>query len=142
MAYAVDTKVPVSQTQGEIRTLVNKNGADRFAVVEERARVQIAFQMRDRNIRFSIPMPERKPGESTAEANRREKVSRSRWRALLLVLKAKFESIEANIETFEQSFLAHVQMPSGRTVYEELKAPIALEYQNPTGVPLLEGPRT
>lgn len=141
MAYAAETKVPVSQTQGEIRVMLNKAGADSFGLMEERDRVHLAFELSERRIRFTVPMPPREFEEGTAARNRREKLTRSRWRALLLVIKAKLESVESKIETFEEAFLAHVQMPSGRTVYEELKAPIALEYKNKSGVPLLPGPR-
>lgn len=141
MAYAVDTKVSVGQTQGEIRVMVNKAGAEMFAIMEENARVQLAFRMKDRNVRFSLPMQPRPPNERPIDANRREKVARSRWRALMLVIKAKLESVESGIETFEEAFLSQVQMPSGRTVYEEMKEPLALRYKNNSNIPLLEGPK-
>lgn len=141
MAYAAETKAPVSQTQAEIRAMLNKAGADSFGLMEERDRVHLAFELANRKIRFTIPMPARVDTEAPREKNSREKLTRSRWRALMLVIRAKLESVEANIETMEEAFLSQVQMPSGRTVYEELKAPIALEYKNKSGVPLLPGPR-
>lgn len=140
MAFAAETKVPVGQTQGEIRTLVNKNGADSFALMEERNRVHVAFQIKGRRIRFTIPLPERSDSESSADEQRRMKVTRSKWRALLLVIKAKLESVEAKIETFDEAFLAHIQMPSGRTVMEEVNEPLAIAYRNNSNVPLLPGP--
>lgn len=141
MAYAVETKVPVEKTQGEIRGLVNKNGAISFALFEERDKVHLAFEMKLRRIRFTIPMPERKMNERPVDEAKRMKVTRSRWRALLLVIKAKLESVEAGIETFEESFLAHIQLPSGRTVMEEVKDPIHHAYLTNSNVPLLPGPK-
>lgn len=142
MAYAAETKVPVERTQAEIRALINKNGADSFALFEERDRVHVAFQLRDRRIRFSISMPARENDERAVEEQRRMKATRSRWRALLLVIKAKLESVESGIETFDEAFLAHIQMPSGRTVMEEVREPIAIAYQGNLNVPLLPGPNS
>lgn len=141
MAFAIDTKVPVERTQNEIRTLLGKYKADSFAFMEERDRAMIAFQLSGRKIKFTLPLPARVDNAGTTDKNRREKVCRSKWRALLLCIKAKLESVEQNIESFEEAFLAHVIMPNGQTVYEQLREPIALEYKNPTGIPLLSGPR-
>lgn len=141
MAYAVETKVPVTKTQGEIRALVNKAGADQFAIFEDTDKAHIAFRLANRNIRFSIPMPSSSKDASTRQAAAIEKVMRSRWRSLLLVIKAKLESVDSNIETLEEAFLAQVQMPSGQTVYEELREPLALRYREGSNVPLLPGPK-
>jgi hypothetical protein len=141
MVYAIETKVSVVKTQGDIREMVNRAGASMFAIMEDHGRAQIAFHMHDRNIRFSVKMPSRSAGETPAQANRREKVLRSRWRSLLLVIKAKLESVDSGIETFEEAFLSHVQMPSGQTVYEEMKEPLALRYREKSNIPLLAGPQ-
>ena len=47
-----------------------------------------------------------------------EQAQRSRWRALLLVIKAKLEAIDAGIATFEDEFLAYTMLPGGETVGE------------------------
>ena len=53
-------------------------------------------------------------GEQAAEHRRR-------WRALMLVLKGKLESIQDDtIETFEEAFLAHTVTPNGATVGEQM----------------------
>lgn len=67
---------------------------------------------------------------------------RQRGRALLLVIKAKLESIEAEVETFEQAFLANVVLSNGDTVYDRARDQIAIEYQTrEPSVMLLEAPR-
>ena len=66
---------------------------------------------------------------------------RQRARALLLVIKAKLESIDSGVETFEQAFLANIVMSDGATVYDRVRSDMALEYKN--GQPtmyLLAGP--
>jgi hypothetical protein len=134
MAFAVETKVPVAQTQGEIKALVSKAGARSFASMEEPSRAMIAFELGGRRIRFTLPLPDEK-------APRRDQVMRTRWRALLLVIKAKLESVESKIETFDEAFLAHIQMPSGRTVMEEIHEPLAIAYKG-GNVPLLPNPKS
>lgn len=140
MAFAVETKVPVEKSQAEIRSLVNKAGAESFAFFEERGRIHVAFELQSRRIRFTVAMPARKDNERGADERRRMQATRSRWRALLLVIKAKLESVEAKIETLEEAFLAHVQMPNGRTVMEEIREPIAIAYKSNLSIPLLPGP--
>lgn len=140
MAFAVDTKVPVERTQADIRSLLAKANADSFAFMEDRQRAIIAFELAARRIRFTLPVPAIPDRETTKEKNAREKETRSRWRCLLLVIRAKLESVESKIETFEEAFLAHIQMPSGRTVMEEIREPLALNYKG-GNVPLLMGPK-
>jgi len=43
---------------------------------------------------------------------------RQRWRALLLVVKAKLEAVECGISTLEQEFLAFIVLPGDQTVGE------------------------
>ena len=52
-----------------------------------------------------------------------------RWRALLLVVKAKLEAVEAEIATFEEEFLPHIVLPNGRTVGEMALPEIERAYQ-------------
>lgn len=55
-------------------------------------------------------------------------------------IKAKLESIESGIETFEDAFLAHIMMPDGATVGEHAKPMIARSYESGTMQPLLPAP--
>jgi hypothetical protein len=47
-----------------------------------------------------------------------EQAVRQRWRALVLIVKAKLEAIEAGIGTIETEFLSSVMLPNGSTVGE------------------------
>ena len=47
---------------------------------------------------------------------------------MLLVIKAKFESVESGVEAFEQAFLANVVTSSRLTVYERIAEDLAVEY--------------
>lgn len=120
--YASKTSVPVAKSKAEIERVVRKAGAVNFAlgIFEDRT-ASIAFEMKGRRIRFDMKMPSRndvmtKRLESDRVLeNRVEQVTRAKWRALMLVIKAKLESIEQGIETVEEAFLAQIVLPNGST---------------------------
>lgn len=124
MSYAETTKVPVTQSKGDIEKLVKKYGADAFGIMESGGRAKIAFRISKRNILFQVTMPEEPQQE------------RSMWRALLLTIKGKLESAERDIETFEDAFLANIVMPDGRTIGETTIPAIEQAYEG-HAVPLL-----
>jgi hypothetical protein len=126
MAYASRTKVPVRQTKGEIETLVGRYGAEAFAIMTDAGMAQVAFRMNDRNILFRIHAVDTLTDQQV----------RSRWRALLLCIKAKLEAAEAGIETFDQAFFAHIVTRTGRTVYDEVQPRLA-DQRAGRDVPLL-----
>lgn len=151
MAYAEKTEVPVEKSISEIITLIKKAGAQRILQFEEPERFVIQFELADRMVKFAVKLPgiEEMPtldhrGYLLSNAQRigkRDQRHRQRARALLLVIKAKLESVDSEVETFEQAFLANIMMGDGATVYERIAEPIALEYQ--TGKPshlMLTGP--
>lgn len=135
MAYAENTSVSVARTKAEIEDLLTKHGATRFMsgwVDEGQRRATIGFSMKDRHLRFELPLPA--PNEKRFTLTERyghkrsqsqavalwEQSCRQRWRALLLAIKAKLESIESGIETFDEAFMAQVVLPDGRTVSQFL----------------------
>lgn len=151
MAYAATTNVAVSKTKGEIDGLLRKHRASGFGVFEESKRAILVFEMAGRRIVFHLPLPnpDDKQFTMTGRGQRRsadvaiqawEQGCRSRWRALFLCIKAKLESIESGIESFEDAFLAHIQMPDGHSVSEHVRPRIAQAYETGTMQPLLPPP--
>lgn len=152
MAYAATTNVSVSKTKGEIDGLLRKHRAAGFGVFEEATRATLVFEMGGRRIVFHMPLPSadekrftmtERGKVRTAEAALAswEQACRSRWRALFLCIKAKLESIESGIESFEDAFLAHIQMPDGHSVSEHVRPRIAQAYESGTMQPLLPAPK-
>ncbi|MBB3144882.1 hypothetical protein FHS21_001283 [Phyllobacterium trifolii] len=156
MAYAKDTTVPVAKTEGEIKAIIRKYGASSFASFESADQAVIAFEKDGRRIVLKMPLPDKQSRAFThatfgvrgvqrrspeSQGKAWEQACRSRWRALFLCIKAKLESVEAGIETFEDAFLAHVQMPDGQTVSEHVRPRIATAYETGSMQPLLPGPR-
>ena len=133
MTYARETKVPVDRSRAEIESTLRRYGAKEFAFGHRVGRADVAFRLKDRNVRISLPLPQ---GDSRAD----QQLTRARWRALLLVMKAKLESVDAGIETFEQAFFANIVMPDGRTVYESARGTVQLAYEKGAVLPLLPPP--
>ena len=117
--YAERTAVPVERTQGEIRSLLAKHEASGFMFGEQDDRALVGFVMRNRQIRFILPLVKSKArgGESERKAAAE---TRRRWRALLLVLKAKLEAVSSGIIEFEREFLAHIVTNDGITVGDRI----------------------
>ena len=152
--YAQQTEVTSDRSRSEIERTLQRYGASKFAYGWSEGYAVVQFEMRDRRIKFKLPLPdENDPDIITTPAGRArsnqqaihvyEQAKRQRWRALLLSIKAKLESVEAGIEEFEEAFLAQIILPDGRTVSEMTRPGIELAYT--TGqmphFPLLEGPR-
>lgn len=131
--YAERTRVPENQSKAEIEAAVARYGADKFGLVIEPGRAIVMFEAKNRRVRFLLPLPEG-AGDKIAQERRQ------RWRALLLCIKAKLESVASRIETFEQAFFAHIVMPDGKTVYETAAPRIAEIYESGTMQPLLPAP--
>lgn len=153
MAYAETTKVAVEKSVAEIVSLVRANAGSQIAQLDDDDRYVIAFTLGGRQVRFVVtfdPVSAKRferdgRGTTRTAAQRRdhwEQHRRQRMRAMLLVIRAKFESVQSQVETFEQAFLANVVMADGRTVHEHIAEPIALQYQSGDVAPLmLTGPR-
>lgn len=133
MTYAERTSVAVDKSRADIEKALAKYNAKSFGYFAEPTRAIIVFEANDRRIRFDLPLPEgNKPKD--------EQTRRSRWRALLLCIKAKLEAVDSKIESFEEAFMAHVVMPDGDTVGSHLKPQIAEAYRTQSMVPLLPKP--
>jgi len=122
--YAGNTKVSVEKSQAELKTILRKYGADRFGTMEESTQAFLMFEFKGLTFQMTVPLPGRNEFTKTDGGRQRsssttidammDQAIRSRWRALILVVKAKLEAIEIGISTIEKEFLAFVVMPDGR----------------------------
>lgn len=122
MAYAEKTTVPVSKTRIEIEELIRSHGAGQFVSGYNGNRVVIGFTAENRQVRFVVDIPSGKTDKQT------EQIERQRWRALLLVIKAKFEAIESGVSCFDDEFMAHIVLPDGQTIAEYMVPQIEAAY--------------
>lgn len=139
MAFAEKTSVPVDKSRADVEATLRRYGASMFfsGWDEHEGKAFIAFKMTDRHVKLTMPLPRRDDPEITtykdqwgrkkdrttaSAAAEYDQRLRSRFRSLLLVVKAKLESVEAKIETFEQAFLAHIVLPDNTLVGDRMKA--------------------
>lgn len=135
--YPKDTIVAVAKSRAEIEQLLERHKAKQYgtAVDYDQLLARVQFRLNDRVIRFVVALPDRRK----LSTQKYERAERQRWRALLLVIKAKLESVESSIETFEHAFLSQIVMPNDQTVAEIINPLVALAYK--TGrMPNLLGP--
>lgn len=138
MSYASKTSVPIDRSQAEIKKILSKYGATGFAYGEQGTRAVVMFEMAARRIKFILPMPNPpSPNATLASTKTYEQLCRSRWRCLVLAIKAKLECVESGITTLEQEFMAHIVLPNGKTVGEAVIPQIAQSYTDGHMPPLL-----
>lgn len=135
--YAKTTSVSTDKSRAEIERTLLRYGADQFAYGIDRSAALVGFRIAGRQVRIVIELPDRNADEfqrSPARRTRRtpqqaeaawEQACRQRWRALLLVIKAKLEAVDSGIATLEDEFLAYTVLPDGGTVGEHVREPVA-----------------
>lgn len=147
--FATETKVGTEQSRLDIERTLKRYGADAFGYLSHQGRATILFEIQGRRVRFILPLPDRRDPEFTrhargvrteSEAERRwEQACRSRWRALLLIIKAKLEAVEAGIVTLEEEFLPYTLLPNGQTMAEWYEPQVEQVYQSGRMPELLPG---
>lgn len=129
MSYANRTSVPVSRSRVDIEDLLTKWKASRIAVATEPGKAHVLFTIGQWSVKFTMPLPVHEDAAKlrhtrykwrTASDSQKQKwleqTSRTRWRALLLTIKAKLVSVENGVESFEEAFMAHLVLPGGETM--------------------------
>lgn len=153
MTYAHGTTVPVSRSRAELDELLKKHSASQrvFADDDEKGLEIVVFALAGRQYRLEVPLPKReafliftkqingaprryqRTPEDVAKVH--EQACRERWRAIVLLVKAKLETIAIGLSTVEQEFFANLQTYEGKSLYEVLRHRISANYE--TGAPLL-----
>lgn len=152
--YANQTQVDPSRSRLDIERTLKRYGATQIAYGWEKERAVVQFAMRNRRIKFILPLPSERDDaiRLTATGRKRmqnrlntvyERAVRQSWRALLLSITAKLESVESGIEEFEEAFMAQLILPNNHTMSEEMLPRIheAYEHGGMPAFPLLEGPK-
>lgn len=111
------------RSQQEIAGLMRRYGADGFVVGWDGDRAAAQFRRGERLFRIELPLPARAEFRDRLAGNGRmvsgqaayDAEVRRRWRALVLVIKAKLEVVQIGIATFEDEFLAYLLLPDGTT---------------------------
>lgn len=132
--YAEGTTVPVSSSRGEMSGILAKHGVERMAWGTAPEGDTLQFELAGRRFAFVIDKPTMEDVEARYEAEGRDwsrvydpaaKVEaewRRRWRAHVLLLKAKLEFVEAGDSTLEREFMPYLLLRDGRTLEQALAA--------------------
>lgn len=148
--YAEGTAVPVDKSRAEIEALLTRHGATAFLSAWQDGVGIIQFRLNGRMLRYQVELPDpvrfKHAGQRGWRPNTDERCRalaeaehRRRWRALLLILRAKLEIVASGDSTFDHEFLADIMLPEGGTVGQQLVPQIARAYE--TGeMPKLLGP--
>jgi len=142
--YAAETEVSPEKSRAEIESTLTRYGATRFMYGWQDNAAVIGFEVHGRRVRFVLPLPQasefkQQPGRGRKRTPDKavEQATRQRWRALALAVKAKLETVEAGIATFEDEFMAYIVLPSGETVGQWMAPQIEQAYQSGQMPPLL-----
>jgi len=152
--FASSTSVPVERSKIELDRLLAKHGATQRGTAhdDEAGFAVVFFALSSRQIRLQIPLPKveefaKRPdpywaGHFKAVTNDQkfknwEQACRTRWRCMLLIVKAKLELIEMKLSTVDREFLADITLPDGRSVGEWLKPGIEQAYMGGKMPPML-----
>lgn len=150
--YAAKTEVSSEASRREIEQTLVRYGADAFQYGwEGDGLAMIRFRMANRQVCFVLPLPNRNAEQFIAHSRGGRRVERSqdaankqweqacrqRWRALLLVIKAKLEAVECGISEFEDEFLANIVLPDGQLLGRAIRPQIAASYETGNMPPLL-----
>lgn len=111
--FAEGTTVPVDRSKQELEKLVRLHGATGFATSWDKSSYVVMFELKGRRIRFDVGAPDSKTYRDT---KRWEAEERRRWRALLLILKAKLELVQSGDADLEAEFLANLVLRGGQTL--------------------------
>jgi hypothetical protein len=129
MGYAEKTTVPVDRSKAEIERILKAHGSTGFAYLSNERVSEIQFIFRNNLYKISLIMPKKEEFiESPRGRSRKDSIidrmheqeCRSRWRELLLLIKAKFIAIERGTRSVEQEFAADIVLPDNRTLYQHL----------------------
>jgi len=150
-SYASQTTVSADKSRSEIEATLRRFGADQFMYGWEKTHAVIQFRAQQRLIRFVLELPNRDDPRFTltptgkkrrtpdAMLKAYEQATRSTWRSLALVIKAKLVAVDDGIVTFEHEFLAHIVLPSGDTVGRWAIPQVATAYETGEMLPALPG---
>lgn len=151
MKYAATTTVTSARSRAEIEETLERYGADQFGYYIEPDAATVLFRMNGRHYRLLVPLPPMsdflltpqtaKPRHEATVKSEWEQAIRQRWRALVLLLKAKLEAVELGITSTEDEFLANTLMPDGMTVGDWARPQIDQLYLDGGTMPPLLLPR-
>jgi len=148
--YAEGTEVSAEKSRAELEALLRRHGATEFGIYTGTEQTMFLYRIHGRMVRHKVlvpPLPKltsvrRVHGRALQDVAQRAQDAewRRRWRALVLVVKAKLEIIASGGSTFEGEFLADILLADNQTVGEAIMPRIAEVYSTGSMDGFLLGP--
>lgn len=135
---------PVAKSQEEIRRILSKYGADGCQFSEDWKTMVLIIRFlytiskTQHAVCFKVPIPKAESrsggGHRSRTSNQiqklQEQYERGIWRAVFWAIKSRMEAVEFGIETFEEAFLSHFEIPeTGQQIGEVLIPKLALGHR-------------
>lgn len=128
------TSTSVSKSQENIRQILAKYGADGVQFSEDWKGmvllIRFLYSIKDiqYSVLFKIPIPKAEAQSPTGRARKpiqliklQEQLERGIWRAAFWAIKSRMEAVDFGIETFQEAFLSHFEVPgTGKQIGEIL----------------------
>lgn len=118
------TSTPVSRSQEDIRRILAKYGADGVQFSEDWRKmillIRFLFSVNkvQYSVLFRIPIPKAdtasphgRQRKATQILKLQEQLERGIWRAAFWAIKSRMEAVDFGIESFEEAFLSHFEIP-------------------------------
>lgn len=125
--YAEGTKVSVDSSRGEITGILAKHGVQRMGWMGSPEGDQLMFELGGGSYRFNIVKPtiteiRQLYPNAYDESAKLDAEWRRRWRANVLLLKAKLEFIASGDTTLDRELLPYRVLKSGQTLEDLITA--------------------
>jgi hypothetical protein len=125
--YAEGTKVSVDSSRGELTGILAKHGVLRMGWMGSPEGDQLMFELGGGQFRLNIAKPtiveiRRDYPNAYDEQAKLEGEWRRRWRANVLLLKAKLEFIDSGDTTLDKELLPYRVLADGRTLEQAIEA--------------------
>ena len=147
MKYAESTGVAVEKSKGDIERTLKRYGSKSFVCGTQENKAAVIFVLNGKRIQFVLELPKfedyqytpsrRKKRSPDEQIKEHEQACRQKWRALLLIIKAKLEAVESGIATLDEEFMAYTLLPNGQTVAKWMIPQIENVYSTHQMPPLL-----
>jgi len=118
------SSTPVAKSQEDIRRILAKYGADgcQFSEDWKEMKLYVRFLYTLGQVQhavcFRVPIPKAetrseggRPRSATQVQKLQEQYERGIWRAVFWAIKSRMEAVDFGIETFEEAFLSHFELP-------------------------------
>lgn len=121
MRYAEGTTTTVPSSRGEITGLLGKHGVTTMAQGSTPEGDWLAFELAGRSFRIDIKRPTKAeifkvyPNHRDTDA-KLDGEWRRRWRATVLMLKAKLEYADGEVSSIEQELMPYMLLKDGTTL--------------------------